>query len=407
MDHEDNHKILPSSLERLRYIKKTVEERGEVGEDFDLGSLVANVMDAYSAQKIDLAASQGEFEVSTILLGRNVANAIFVPFSDFADLVAIVLPACVYALSLYPLLEWGTEWSTPLSSTAKVVVVSVPLGLALAFALVSRPKRDLRQNPIGVITETAARFVVRIPMRPAIIGLVLTGVISWFWLGAYNARREAKAVSFDYAKNLLVDKSLSAMEDLQVSPKAVLSNEPSNVTLGQYVVTIKIQESTRQDGVKFVIDDKGAFPGRLEADVSPNASVISWTEEGKPEVVKTQIYVCKVTGLDANSITLEALTHRDGSQRVLAPTQTESKTSASGGAVMILKVNGSSIDITFNPALISGTHLTPGQNVLLAFDDKSRVATRIELLSGSQTSQNSTKGLQDLEVIVMNAIRRH
>ena len=392
MDQNDNA-ALPCDSVRLNYIKKTIEGRLD-GEDIDLGSIVARSMDAYSAEQIDYATSQREFEISTIILGRKVADAIYKPLADFGDLVAVIVPTLVYSLILYPLVYLLTEWDTPLPSATRVLFSGIPFGLALAFTLVSFPKSELKPYPLGVLKDTIGGFIVRIRVKPAVIGLILTGVISWFWLGAFNARKEAKAVSFDSAKNLLVDKSLSTMKDLQVSSDMshFLSGQQTDITLGpNNVITIKTQESPHKNTVKYVIDDKGAFPGQLAADVTPASSVISWAEEGKPEVVKTQIYVCKVKDLSPNAIVLEAIMYRDASQQVLTPPQNEGIKPS--GALIIVKVNGSSIDLTFNPSLIDATALSRGQNILIAFDEKSRVASRIETLS-AQSSEHSTSELR-------------
>jgi hypothetical protein len=130
---------------------------------------------------------------------------------------------------------------------------------------------------------------------------------------------------------------------------------------------------------------------------------VFWTEEGKSRVAQTKIYVCTVKGISGEKVFVEAVSRPNsadnGSSANTGDSKGQSVTqnaegNASNDSVITsinLTVNGASIELTFKPQLVNAYEFSKGQNLILAYDAKTHVATRIEPIFSSASSKSSTE----------------
>jgi hypothetical protein len=393
---EKEHPTFGSPTDRLRAINRTVDEHS-AHNDVDIRSIVESAMDAYSAQRIEEAGLQDEVERTTIVLARRVAEGVFNPITEMAsDFLAVAVPAIAYLPLVYLIVAQVGEWNTPVPQRIIFLAVAIPTGLGIALVIVSVPKREYRAFPLGVFKDTIGRFTTRLPIGAAVSGLLLTGVSTLAVLHNVNAQRENRALSFSSAKTILVDKSLSRMKELQISSTSQVSwtNQTEIPLSPNNTISIRTQNSPQAKRVTYVIDDKGAFPGQLEADVGSGSGTVSWTEDGKAEV-QTRLYVCKVVQeASQGTIVVKAISD-EGS--VSQTSSTNASKQESGTASIHLIVNGVTIELTFNSDLININDLAKDQRLVLAYDPRTHVASRVDAIVSLPPNGNSSEGTKSGE----------
>lgn len=389
---EDDNLTFASELDRLESIERTVKEHSAHNE-IDVQRIVVSAMESYWKPRIEESSSQDLFERVTATLLRKTASDLGTPLADIGNgLVAVLMPAFAYLLILYFLIGQRGDWDTPVPRWVIILAVMFPGAAAIALVFVSIPSSEHKRYPIGVLRDSVAAFMTRVPIGAAIAGLVLTGVTSWALIYKLNAQRETRAVSFNSAKTVLVDKSLSTMKDLQASPNSrviftsqqVISLSPNNV------FSIKTTNVPQSKKVKYtIIKDQGTFPGELSADVSEGVGSVSWTEDGKTGVVQTLLYVCKVRDVSGNKVTVEAIGRNPNEGNGVAGNAHQLQGGApanSGAAFITLLVYGRTIELTFDPKLINTSELSRGQNLVVAYDAETLIASRIEPIISQLTS---------------------
>jgi hypothetical protein len=154
------------------------------------------------------------------------------------------------------------------------------------------------------------------------------------------------------------------------------------------VLSIKTQKSSQAKGVKYVIDDKGAFPGQLEADVGSRSGTVSWNEGGTAEI-QTQMYVCTVNSVSGSTVIIQALTSDNNVPISNAMNQYDQ----SGMASLRLVVGGTPIELFYNPEMINASALQPGDHLVVAYDIKTRRASRIDAIPNSTANRRDADSI--------------
>ena len=401
---ENDNLAFPPDRERLEYIERTVSEHS-AQDAVDVQSIVVNAMNAYWDKRVKESIAP-DLDGTTANILREAARLIRSPRSEIVNgVVGVLVPSLVYLFIIYLVLSQRGDWETPVSVKIVALLVSVPIAMAITLVFVSGPRREFTPRPLGVFRNTVAGFMTRVPIGAAFVSLLLTAVTTWVLIYQVDAKRETRAITFNSAQTILVDKSLSMMKDLQAFPdtKVVESTTEIKLSATNVMSMTTHRVSPGSKAVKSVIEDQGAFPGQLSADFDAGSGTVFWTEEGKSGVAQTKIYVCTIKSISGEKVFVEAVSRPNSADNASSANTGDSKgrsaTQNAEGNVsndsvitsINLTVNGASIELTFKPQLVNAYEFSKGQNLILAYDAKSHVATRIEPIFSSASSKSSTE----------------
>lgn len=400
---ENDNLGFPPDRERLEYIERTVREHS--AQEVDIERIVIKAMDAYWGPRIkeaipnhdldqvrlkgtnlnDLALN--DLELTTAILLRRAAYFFERRAEKLNQLLAVLIPSLVYVVIVFILVSQRGDWGTPISNMVVFLAVSLPVALAIALVTVSRQA----QKPLGlgVRTNKAAWFMTRVPTGAACGGLILAALTTWTVIYVVDGYRERSTIKFYSAKNSLVDNSVSTMKTLQAFPHTKIEKKTTEVPVSPTdVFSLRSEPATSKSdrGGKVFIEDKGAFPGQLRADIDPGSATVFWKEEGKSEVAQTKIYVCTVKDISGDKVIVEAMStngsassdNKDQSKSGSAPQNSLDSSGSESIRTISLEINGNSIELTLNPESMSAQQFSKGQSLILAYDAKTHVASRIE-----------------------------
>ena len=394
---ENDNLAFPPDRERLEYIERTVNEHS-AQDGVDIQRIVVNAMNAYWDTRVKESIAPDP-EGATANLLREAARLLRSPRSEIVNgVVGVLVPSLAYLFLIYILFSQRGDWETPVSGKIVALAVSVPTAMAITLVFVSGPRREFTPRPLGVFRNTVAGFMTRVPIGAAFVSLLLTAITTWVLIYQVDAKRETRAITFNSAKTILVDKSLSMMKDLQAFPETKVVESTTEIKLSatnvMSMTTHRVSAGSK--AVKSVIEDQGAFPGELSADFDAGSGTVFWTENGKSGVAQTKIYVCTVKGISGDKVFIEAVGRSNSADNAPRGDSTTENATGNAGANSVitsinLTVNGTNIELTFNPQLVNAHEFSRGQNLIVAFDAKTHIASRIEPLFSSGTLKSSTE----------------
>jgi hypothetical protein len=240
------------------------------------------------------------------------------------------------------------------------------------------------------LRERIERFTPRLPVGSAVSVLIFAGVATFIVLHNVNARRETREVAFNYVKSTLVDRSVSKMKESQFTPiDQIALTQPDIPLTVNTVLSIKTEKSPQTQRVKYtVIADKGGFPGQLEADFGSRSGTVSWNEGGTPEI-QMRMYICTVNSVSGGIVIIQALVPDNNVPASSGTNQYDQ----SGLSLLRLVVGGTPIELFYKPELINASALQPGDHLVVAYDIKTRRASRIDAIPSSTANRRDAESI--------------
>jgi len=369
--------------ERLAAIARTVKEQSAY-EDVDVRSIVIKAMDAYSAKQMEELGNEEEYSSTT---ADSYIQFISQTSNRFHELVmdsfAVIVPGLLYLGILYFIVHEIGRWDMPLPLRLMYLFIGIPAGLGIALGIVSIPKGEYKSSPLGIINDTLRRFMGRIRVGGIVSGLIMTSILTWALIRAFNARRENNAIAYNSSKVMLTDKSFSTLKDLQVSadsirPENKSTEWPLSTDKSIELETVKDPQSKR---ISYTIKGKDSFPGNLRAEIDPVSVTVYWTKNN--ELIsepQTQIYVCSIKEILGDNIVLEPL----GSDT----TAVISKAAEADSPTISLLLDGQLIKLKAGGNSINPDDLSKGESIILAYDVKTKNIIMVEKLPPSHHAAN-------------------